>query len=206
MMFSLIKKLSNKYCRQWINKRLRAKLKNHQMSVISSNCNGALILHDLGEAFRSPFVNLYLEPTDFIKYLQKPQHYQAQELVFVTSDRAYPVAKLDDIVLYFVHYHSEDEARDKWQQRSVRLNWDNVFVMMTARDGFTETDLRVFDALPYEHKVVFVHKPYPEIKSAFYIKGFEEDEQLGDLYEYSGCLGKKYYDQFDYVSWFNQKC
>lgn len=206
MMFSLIKKLSNKYCRQWINKRLRAKLKNHQMSVISSNCNGALILHDLGEAFRSPFVNLYLDPADFIKYLQQPRHYQAQELFFVESDKGYPVAKLDDIWLYFVHYHSEQDAREKWQQRSARINWDNVFVMMTARDGFTEADLRAFDALPYAHKVVFVHKPYPDIKSACYIKGFEQDCQVGDLYEYSGWWGKKYYDQFDYVSWFNQKC
>jgi len=28
---------------------------------------------------------------------------------------------------------------------------------------------------------------------------------VGDLYEFSGWLGKKYYDQFDYVSWFNGK-
>jgi len=204
-MFSSVKRKINHLFRKGINYALRKRLTNHQMSIISSNCNGALILHDLDEQFRSPFVNLYLDPADFIKYLQNPAFYQQQTLQFEHTERHYPVATLGDIRLYFVHYHSEQEAREKWQQRSARINWDNLFIMMTARDGFTEADLQAFDALPYSHKVVFVHKPYPEIKSAVYIRGFEQQNQVGDLYEYSGWFGKKYYDQFDYVSWFNQK-
>lgn len=204
-MFSVINKMLNKFFRKKINRNLRERLKNHTMSVISSNCNGALILHDLGEQFRSPFVNLYLNPKDFIKYLQNPNYYHAQPLQFEKTGHNYPVAKLGDVCLYFVHYHSEQEAQEKWQQRLARINWDNVFIMMTARDGFTDEDLYAFDALSYEHKVVFVQKPYPDVKSAFYISGFEQDVQVGDLYEYSGWFGKKYYDQFDYVSWFNQK-
>ncbi|SUT94759.1 exopolysaccharide biosynthesis protein [[Actinobacillus] rossii] len=204
-MFSVINKMLNKFFRKKINRNLRERLKNHTMSVISSNCNGALILHDLGEQFRSPFVNLYLNPKDFIKYLQYPNYYHAQPLQFEKTGHNYPVAKLGDVCLYFVHYHSEQEAQEKWQQRLARIDWDNVFIMMTARDGFTDEDLYAFDALPYEHKVVFVQKPYPDVKSAFYISGFEQDVQVGDLYEYSGWFGEKYYDQFDYVSWFNQK-
>ncbi len=57
----------------------------------------------------------------------------------------------------------------------------------------------------YPNKVVFTHKPYPELKSAFYIKGFENENEVGDLFTFSGWNGEKYYDQFDYVSWFNQK-
>ncbi|PRI53509.1 hypothetical protein BVZ80_01249B, partial [Haemophilus influenzae] len=41
-------------------------------------------------------------------------------------------------------------------------------------------------------------------KSAYYIKGFEKQNQVGDIFEFSGWNGKKYYDQFDYVKWFNQ--
>ena len=55
------------------------------------------------------------------------------------------------------------------------------------------------------NKVVFTHKPYPELKSAFYIKGFENEGEVGDLFTFSGWNGEKYYDQFDYVSWFNKK-
>ncbi|MDU8925556.1 DUF1919 domain-containing protein [Pasteurellaceae bacterium LIM206] len=202
-MFHLIKKAVNKYLRRFINARYRQRLRNHSMSVIASNCNGALILHDLGEQFRSPFVNLYLEPQDFIRYLQHFNDYRHAELSFEPSDKPYPVAKLADIRIHFMHYHSAQEAKTKWIERSARLNPDNLFIMMTDRDGCTYDDLLAFDKLPYKNKVVFTHKDYPEIHSAFYIKGFEQQKQVGDLFEFMGYSGKKYFDQFDYVSWFN---
>ena len=110
--------------------------------------------------------------------------------------------------MHFMHYHSEQEAREKWEARSQRLDLDNLFIMMTDKDGGKGAkyeDLQAFDSLPYPNKVVFTHKPYPELKSAFYIKGFENEGEVGDLFTFSGWNGEKYYDQFDYVSWFNQK-
>nr|WP_314738908.1 DUF1919 domain-containing protein [uncultured Haemophilus sp.] len=193
----------NRQKRKAINQRNQQRLTNHSMSVIASNCNGAFILHDLNEQFRSPFVNLYLEPADFVKYLQNITAYNQMELGFISTDKPYPVGKLADITLHFMHYHSEQEAREKWQERLKRLNLDNLFIIMTDRDGCTEQDLHAFDKLPFENKVVFTHKPYPEIRSSVYIKGFENQNQVGDLFEFSGWNGKKYYDQFDYVAWFN---
>lgn len=204
-MIALIKKISNKLCRKYINKRNRQRLQNQQISVIASNCNGALILHDLNQTFRSPFVNLYLAPADFLRYLQKREYYQSLALQFITTDKVYPVAMLGDIQLHFVHYHSPQEAQEKWQTRSQRINFDNVFVIMTDRDGCTYADLQAFDQLPFANKVVFTHRPYPELKSAYYIRGFENQGQVGDLYEWSGWFGLKYYDQFDYVAWFNAR-
>lgn len=176
---------------------------NHQMSVISSNCNGALILHDLAERFNSPFVNLYLTPGDFVKYLQNIRYYAALPLTFTASDKPYLVGRLGDIQLYFVHYHCEREAGEKWEQRNKRIDFDHLFIMMTERDGCTYEDLQAFDRLPFSNKVVFTRREYPEFSSAFYIKGFEKQHQVGDLFEFSGWFGKKYYDQFDYVTWFN---
>ena len=79
----------------------------------------------------------------------------------------------------------------------------NFFIMFTDRDGCNKELLIRFDNLPYKNKVVFTHNLMPEIKSAFYIEGFEKEEAVGALYEYKGWNGKKYYDEFDYVSWFN---
>lgn len=203
-MFSKIKKLINHFYRKRINQRNQQRLANHSMSVISSNCNGAFILHDLGEQFRSPFVNLYLTPNDFIQYLKHLDQYMNEELVFVKSDTSYPVGILKDITIHFMHYHSEEEAKSKWQARSQRINKENLFIMMTDRDGCSYQNLQEFDRLPFKNKVVFTHKPYPEFASAFYISGFEQEKQVGDLFEYAGLNGKKFYDQFDYVSWFNQ--
>ena len=78
---------------------------------------------------------------------------------------------------------------------------------MTDKDGtvgVTYEDLVAFDNLPFKNKVVFTNKPYPGLASAFYIKGFEQETQVGDLFDFSGWNGAKYYDQFDYVAWFNQ--
>ena len=193
--------------RKSINQKNQQLLSNHEMSVIASNCNGALILHDLGEQFRSPFVNLYLEPTDFVKYLQNMTAYNQMELGFITTDKPYPVGKLSDITIHFMHYHSAQEALEKWETRLKRVNLDNLFIIMTDKDGaegVTYEDLVAFDNLPFKNKVVFTNKPYPELASAFYIKGFEQETQVGDLFDFSGWNGAKYYDQFDYVAWFNQ--
>lgn len=204
----LIKRIKDRILREVrikLNQQQRQKLHNTTPSVLASNCTGAFILHDLGLQFRSPFVNLYLSPSNFIAYLSDIAHYQSQPLQFLdNSGKPYPVGKLGDLTLHFMHYHSKQEAIEKWQERSKRIDFDNLFVMLTERDGCTYQDLQAFDRLPFANKVVFTHKPYPEIASSFYIKGFEHRGEVGDLFEYEGFLGKRYYDQFDYVAWFNQ--
>ena len=207
-LFSKFRSAINKLQRKAINKTFQQQLTNQGMSVISANCVGAFILHDLNQPFNSPFVNLYLDPSDFVRYLQNITFYQAQTLQFIQTENPYPVGLLDDLKVHFMHYHSEQEAKEKWEARSQRLDFDNLFIMMTDKDsgkGAKYEDLKAFDNLPYQNKVVFTHKPYPEFKSAFYIKGFENKNEVGDLFTFSGWNGEKYYDQFDYVSWFNQK-
>lgn len=41
------------------------------MPVISSNCVGGCMLSDQGVRFNSPFVNLFVNAKDFLKYLQR---------------------------------------------------------------------------------------------------------------------------------------
>ena len=208
MLLSKIRSAINKIQRIFINRRLKSRLQNHGMTVISANCVGAFILHDLNEPFNSPFVNLYLSPNDFVRYLQNIEFYQRQSLTFIQSEKPYPVAKLADLKIHFMHYRNSQEAQQKWLARSARMNLDNLFIMMTDKDdaqGIAYEDLAAFDQLPFKNKVVFTRKPYPEFKSAFYIKGFEKQNQVGDLFTFSGWNGVKYYDQFDYVAWFNGK-
>ena len=207
-LFSKFRSAINKLQRKAINQTYQKRLTNQGMSVISANCVGAFILHDLNQPFNSPFVNLYLDPSDFVRYLQNITFYQAQPLQFIQTEKPYPVGPLGDLKVHFMHYHSEQEAREKWEARSQRLDLDNLFIMMTDKDGGKGAKyeaLQAFDNLAYPNKVVFTHKPYPELKSAFYIKGFENEGEVGDLFTFSGWNGEKYYDQFDYVSWFNQK-
>ncbi|QLB21471.1 hypothetical protein A6B43_08020 [Vespertiliibacter pulmonis] len=204
VLFKKLTKVLNDYLRNSINQQNQQRLINKEMTIISSNCTGGFLLHDLKMQFNSPFVNLYLTPDNFIRYLQNIEFYQRQPLTFIPTDKPYPVGQLADIKIHFMHYKNEQEARQKWQIRTKRMQLDNLFIIMTDRDNCTQEHLTQFDQLPFKHKIVFTHKPYPEIKSSFYISGFEHNEMVGDLFEYTGLNGKRYYDQFDYVNWFNQ--
>ena len=195
-----------KFMRDMYNKKNRSKLKNTDISVISSNCNGGFILHDLGLKFNSPFINLWVKPDDFVKFLSNIHYYLECDMSFVEEPNIdYPIGVLDDVRIYFQHYKTPEEAKNKWIERSKRINFDNLFILFTDRDDCTYQTLSDFDALPYENKVVFTNKPYPEFKSAYYIKGFESEKSVGMCFEYKNCFSvKKYYDDFDYVDWFNK--
>lgn len=202
---SWIKNKLDSLLRQRINKKMRKRLRNHDFSLIASNCNGAFILHDLGMRFNSPFVNLWMKPTDYIRLLSNLKEYMSMELAFVREDGiGYPIGQLCDIRIYFQHYASEKEAQEKWETRKARLNYDDLFVLFTDQEGCTRSELEAFDRLPIQNKVVFTNRAYPELKSAFYIKGFEKQNSVGNCFDFEKThIARKYYDQFDYVGWFN---
>lgn len=191
--------------REKYNSGLRAKLTNNDFTLIASNCNGCCICHDLGVRFNSPFVNLFIKSKDFLKYINNMDYYNNLDMLFVEEpEYSFPIGRLSDIRLYFVHYQNAEEAKRKWYERLQRMNMDNVFFLFSDRDGCTYDDLKEFDALPYRNKAVFCHKEYPDIKSAVYIRGFENKDCIGNCAKYRSKFSiKKYYDDFDFVSWFN---
>lgn len=201
----------NTFFRNHINLKNQKRIQNKEFSLLCNNCNGALILHDLGLKFRSPFVNLWMPPKDFIEYLEHLEHYRDIPIEFINDDiREYPVGVLrgvKEITVYFQHYKTEEEAAKKWRERSKRINLDNLFIILVERDGCTYDDLKRFDSLSiYSNKVVFTHKEYPEFVSAYYIPGFEHQGYVGDLWKYKNRMsGKRIYDEFPYVKWFNKR-
>ena len=112
---------------------VRARLKNNNFSLIASNCNGGFIYKDLGVRFNSPFVNLFIKADDFIKLCKDLRGYLEEELVFVKEfdyvygNISYPTAYLKDVKIYFMHYTSEKDARDAWNRRKARIDWDNLY-------------------------------------------------------------------------------
>ncbi len=190
-----------------VNRKNRRRLKNTEFSIISNDCTGAIMFHDLGVRFNSPFVNLWLYPEDFIKYCENMEYYNSQELNFdVFEDGVtYPIGRLDDIRIYFMHYHTSEEATNKWNERRQRINKDNLFFCMDDRNGCTTEHMRWFDQLPYEKKILLTNKKV-DFKCAFYVKGFEKESCVGVMSDFVNCLSpRRYYDQFDYIGWINEK-
>ena len=212
-MIDIIKKKIRTLLRYNLNKTNRKKLKNNNFSIIANNCIGGVLYHELDMPFLSPFINLYVEPRDFIKFLKSPHEYLNYELVNVSDEMPqenYPVAKLKVILLHGVHYDSFDNLKISFEKRSKRINWSNLYIIMCERDGCTYEDLLEFDKLEYKNKIVFVHKQMPEVKSAYYIKGTEskdgnEIHKIIGLTAYQGSFtGKRFIDDWDYVEFFNR--
>lgn len=201
-MFSLIKRI------EWrIYKELKKrKLKNSNPTIISSNCNGGIIYHDLNLPFNSPTINLSIDTDDFIKFVSNMKYYLNQE-IYEVKDKNYdfPCGMLDDIKIRFNHYDTFDEAVYKWHERKMRINWDNIYIMGIDGDKASYSSLKAFDNLPYKNKVIFTHRDYPEIKSSYKINGFEDKGEVGVLiYFKKKFFTRRYLDDFDYVSFLNK--
>lgn len=98
-------------------RKLRHRLRNHDFSIICSNCAGGVISHRLGKEFRSPTVNLWMRQRDFLRMTQDLRTYMSYELEFVDSEYDYPVAKLHDVFIFFNHAKSSAEAAADWNRR-----------------------------------------------------------------------------------------
>lgn len=187
-------------------KRLRARLKNSNPTILSSNCLGGLIYHELGLRFQSPTVNIRFSSTDFVKFVLNIEHYLKSEFVEIQSNEDYPVALLDDITVHFVHYHSFDDAVATWKQRGQRMNWENIFVILNDCDGISNSDLAALDNSKYKNVIVFTAKQYPGYRCAFYLPRFKGETCVGNLMKKDFLTGELTASKdFDFVGWFNQE-
>ena len=197
----------NRLTKQY-KKQYKKQLTNPDVSIISMNCNGGILYHDLGLQFKSPTVNLFMRAEDFIKFCENLKYYLSiDEFVECTDksiieERTYPIAYLGDLTLFLVHYHSVEEAQKKWNERKKRINWDNIVILNTDREGTTEEIKDRFEKLPYR-KVMFTHLPDDKHKSCYYIKGYENEESVGIITDPIGISGKRPIDQFDWVEFIN---
>lgn len=183
----------------------RRRLKNTDFTILASDCNGTIMYYDLGLPFLSPTINLTIGMNDFVKMLENLPWYMAQELTELKiRDSAFPVGLLGDIRVNFVHYQTFEESAAKWEERKKRVNWDNLFFVGSAKGNCTYETIRRFDQLPYQHKVIFTHVKYPEFSSAYQLKGFEKQGELGTTTNFTNrFLKRRYLDSFDYVSFLN---
>lgn len=58
-----------KHLQKNIDNKNKKRLTNYYPTLVCSNCLGGFLYHWLGLQFRSPFINLYMTPEDFITAL-----------------------------------------------------------------------------------------------------------------------------------------
>ncbi len=167
-------RLRNYYIRATADKRRKA-IKNTNFTVISNNCWGGLVYESYNILKQSPTVGLYFMPQEYLKFISNLEYYiKCCEIQFIEPEKArhrdfyaqdrrfgtFLIARLDDVEIAMLHYHSKEDAKTKWERRCARINWDRLIVKMNDQNGCTEEDAVAFGNLPYKNKLFFTVKKY----------------------------------------------
>lgn len=166
-------------------------------SIISSNCFAGRIMQDVGMEYNSPTLGLYFWAEDYIEFLRHLKFYLTEaKIEFVDHSKHelgnerrknwehwYPIGILDGKVeIHFLHYHTAEEAAEKWYRRASRVNWDKLLIIAMEQNLCNEQCIRDFDKLPFERKIFFSSKDIPECKSNVYLPEFAAKGEVGDPY------------------------
>ena len=161
-------KIQKKYI--YLSSRLRRKgLRNDKFTIISNNCWGGRIYNSYGLQNMSPTIGMVIYPEDYIKFCSNLEEYVNKPLQFISyensryytrlpKDKKYPVACLGDIELHFLHYHSEEEAEEKWKRRVKRICWECLIYKFNDQNGCTKKVIEEFCNLPLKNRLCFVCK------------------------------------------------
>ena len=108
-MIQHLKARLNSSIRVFILREIRKRI-NTSPSVVCNNCTGAMVLHEYGLQFCSPFVNLWIPPKDYLYLLHHLKDLVMADFEDITGENlqyGYPVGLLGGKVhVHFMHYHS----------------------------------------------------------------------------------------------------
>ena len=200
----ILRKISRKIRNWYYHRKIRnATTKN--ISIISRNCLGGGIYHILGLQFLSPTINMVMSQKDFIKFVNNLHYYLStnlSELDNISYEVNYPMAKCDDLIFHLVHYKTFDEAKEKWNKRRLRVNFEHIFVLNTDQDDYSNAIAKEFQKIRYP-KACLVNSPNKCLDANFYyIPGFENSKSVGNLLERKSNIGsKQFIEDFDFIAW-----
>ena len=134
----------------------------------------------------------------------------------VSSPEDYPVgilqnAEYGDIHIHFMHYETFADAVDSWKKRCERINLKNTYAILHLNflPEKCEELLSRFSKLSFKGKCLI---SWPNIlpknlvwKDSLFILPYTIINKPGKILEMKNSFGKRYIDDFDYVSFLNGK-
>ena len=195
-----------------IGKIKKKMLQNKDFTIISNNCWGGIIYRDFNLPYNSPTVGLFFMAEDYIKFIYNLKSYINEDLNFISlEDSKYknflkklnysnPIGKIKDIEIMFLHYTSEEEAKEKWNRRKKRINWNNIIYKFSDQNMCTYEHIEKFNNFNVKNKICFTTRKYNNINS-IQIKKYKNCENVVNDIKYY----KRYFKFIRYVNEINKK-
>lgn len=157
-------------------------------TIVSNNCSGGAIMHELEMEFRTPTINLQILPEEYPRFCKYFRDYMSVPLIEYVDPcerhRKYltkmfggvpkmPFGLVEDVIVCFQHYDSFYNAKKKWDERRNRIDFENIGFLFHARGPEYREEAETFLTLGLEHQLLLT-------------QGFEVDGGIrfdGDAFE-----------------------
>lgn len=188
----------------------RSKLNNTDFSIISNNCWGGVCSEYFGLQKNSPTVGTFLFASDFVKLIQNLKKYMETELIFIDYEESMhrkdlvksiyagvPIGRLGDIEIIFLHYPTIEIAKEKWNRRVSRINWNNLIIKFSYMSNCSDEDIFCFQRIHGIKKICFVPKMFDNMEDLIVVPSrINSVFDLGDDVFY----WNKYIDIVDFIN------
>lgn len=90
-------KLRNYFRDALISRKSRNRLENDNFTIISSDCTGGLIYHELNKEFLSPTINMFMMAEDYVRFCSNLKRWIDLPMIEIKQNEFhYPLAWLGD--------------------------------------------------------------------------------------------------------------
>lgn len=172
-------------------------LKNPDFTIISNNCWGGIIYQSYGLKYTSPTIGCFIMADDYLTFIKDIKKYLKMQMKEIKPEDShsydiiknkdnfgtYPIGCLGDVEIHFLHYDSFEEAKEKWERRTKRINYDRILYKYDNQNACTKELLEKFSNLPLKNKVCFISEPCENLNNTIYIKASKRYKEIKISYE-----------------------
>lgn len=212
--FTLQERIAHKFCefsRPFLASMRRKRLNNTNFTIIANNCWAGVCYEYFGLQKTSPTIGMYFFPDEYLRFLNDIHRYLDEELTVVNSkesryrDELYRrgqeevlIGILGDVEMVLLHYKSSQLAKEKWDRRVKRINWDNIIYKFSYMNGCTDSHIHLFEEICTRKRIKhfeFVPKDFVEYDNAYVIPVKKGEQISNDTFYWN-----KYFDVVEFLN------
>ncbi len=195
--YNMVRIKVREYMNQYLASRRCERLTNKDFTIVSNNCWAGHVYRYFGLPYATPTIGLYFWAEDYLTLMSDVKGFFQEELFFIEpeeskhssilierDEKRVPIGCLEHdgkrIEIVFLHYHSREEAKQKWQRRVLRVNYDNMIFKYCYQNGCTEDMVMQFEKMDAMKKFMFVNKKNMQGAHCVYYKGWENKNEVGN--------------------------